>query len=65
MDRSEVARRWFEDEYQPAVRLLRQAHLIGDGTEAEAYLRLAAERYRLIMGHDWSEEIVDRLSGRA
>jgi hypothetical protein len=62
-DRSEVARRWFEEEFGPVVRMLRDADLVGDGTEAEAYLRVASERYRLIRGHDWSEEIIKRLSG--
>jgi hypothetical protein len=64
MDRAEVARRWFEEEFEPVVRMLREADLIGDGTEAEAYLRVAAERYRLIRGHEWSEEIIDRMSGK-
>ena len=43
------------------VRMLRAADLIGNRTEAEAYLRVAAERYRLIMTHEWNDEIVERL----
>ena len=42
----------------------RPPDLIGDRTEAEAYLRVAAERYRLIMTHEWSDEIVERLRGK-
>jgi hypothetical protein len=60
-DRAETARRWHADEYLPVVRMLRTADLIGARTEAEAYLRVAAERYRLIMTHEWSDEIVERL----
>jgi hypothetical protein len=61
-DRAEVARHWYTQEYQPVVRMLRAADLIGgDRTEAEAYMRVAAERYRLIMTHEWNDEIVERL----
>jgi hypothetical protein len=61
LDRRDVALRWFEDEYEPVVSMLREADLIGEGTEAEAYLRVARERYRLIRAHEWSNEIVERL----
>jgi hypothetical protein len=61
LDRAEVARRWFAEEYRPVVRMLRAADLIGDRTEAEAYQRVARERYRLIRTHEWSDEVVERL----
>ena len=61
LDRAEVARRWYTGEYLPVVRMLRAADLIGSGTDAEAYLRVAAERYRLIKVHDWNEEVIERL----
>jgi hypothetical protein len=61
MDRAEIARRWFADEYQPVVRMLRGADMIGSRTEAEAYMRIAAERYRLIRTHEWNDEIIERL----
>ena len=60
-DRAEVARRWFAEEYEPVVEMLREAGLVGARTEAEAYMRVARERYRLIRAHEWSEEIVARL----
>ncbi|MFY9670496.1 MAG: chromosome partitioning protein ParB [Trebonia sp.] len=60
-DRAEIARHWYTEEYQPVVRLMRSAGLVGDSTEAEAYLRVASERYRLILAHEWSDEIVERL----
>jgi hypothetical protein len=61
LDRAEVARHWYADEYVPVVRMMRAADLIGSRTEAEAYMRVAAERYRLIMTHDWNDEIIERL----
>jgi hypothetical protein len=60
-DRAEVARHWYAEEYVPVVRMMRAADLIGSRTEAEAYMRVAAERYRLIMTHDWNDEIIERL----
>ena len=63
-DRAETARHWYAEEYQPVVRMLRAADLIGARTEAEAYLLVAAERYRLILAHEWSDEIVERLRGK-
>lgn len=61
LDRETVAKRWYSEEYQPVVRMLEQADLIGGRTEAEAYLHLAAQRYRLMRTHRWDDEVVDRL----
>jgi hypothetical protein len=61
LDRAEVARLWYAQEYTPVVRMLRAAGLIGSRTETEAYLRVAAERYRLILTHDWNDEVIERL----
>jgi hypothetical protein len=60
-DRAEIARHWYTEEYLPVVRMLRAADLVGSRTEAEAYMRVAAERYRLIMTHDWNDEVIERL----
>lgn len=65
LDRKEVARRWYAQEYAPVVRMLRAADLIGRGPEAEAYLRVAAERYRLIHTHEWNDEVIGRLRKQA
>jgi hypothetical protein len=65
VDRSDVAIRWFREEYEPVVRMMRDADLIGKGTEAEAYLRVARERYRLIRAHEWNEDIILRIRGGA
>jgi hypothetical protein len=64
LDRRDAARRWFEEEYLPVVTMLHDAGLVGDGTDAEAYMRLACDRYRVIRTHEWSDEIVARLRPR-
>ncbi|MEU4742042.1 chromosome partitioning protein ParB [Actinosynnema sp. NPDC023658] len=64
LDRVAVARRWFDEEYQPVVGMLRQADLVGDRTETEAYLWVAAERYRLIRTHRWDPEVISALRER-
>ena len=64
LDRSEVARRWLDKEYKPVVRMLRSAGLVEDRTDAEAYLLVARERYKLIRTHEWSEDIIEQLRGR-
>jgi hypothetical protein len=60
-DRTEVSRRWFTEEYTPVVRILRTADLIGSNTDAEAYLIIATERYRLIRTHEWTDEVIEEL----
>lgn len=61
MDRGELARRWYEEEYVPVVTLLRDAGMLGRGTEADAYLRVGGDRYRLLRTHEWSEDVLARL----
>jgi hypothetical protein len=61
LDRRAGARRWFEEEFEPVVAMLREADLLGSGTPADAYLRIACRRYRLMRTHEWSEEILTRL----
>jgi hypothetical protein len=61
IDRRELARRWYEEEYVPVVTLLRDAGMLGRGTEADAYLRVGADRYRLLRTHEWSEDVLARL----
>jgi hypothetical protein len=63
VDRAEVARRWFEEEYEPVSAMLREAGMTGHGTETDAYMRVTEERYRLLRTHDWSEDIVERVRG--
>jgi hypothetical protein len=62
MDRAEVAQHWFQEEYEPVVELLRAGDLIAEGeTETEAYMRVAADRYRVLRTHEWSDEVLDQL----
>ncbi|MCW0216197.1 MAG: ParB N-terminal domain-containing protein [Pseudonocardia sp.] len=60
-DRETVARRWWSEEYKPVVRMLRQADLIGNRTDTDAYLQLACQRYRLLRTHRWDDEVVEHL----
>ena len=60
-DRAEVSRRWFAEEFTPVVRILHAADLVGSGTDAEAYLTIARERYRLIRTHEWNDEVIEEL----
>jgi hypothetical protein len=61
MTREEVAEAWFREDYEPIVATLREAGLIGKGTETEAYMRVVAERYRLLRTHHWDEKVLERL----
>jgi hypothetical protein len=61
-DRETMARRWFAEEYVPAVTLLGDAGLIDRyATETDAYVRLTAERYRLLQSQEWTEAALARV----
>ena len=50
-----MARRWYDEEYTPVLELIDEAGVRGrDETGADAYIRIAGERYRLIREHDWN-----------
>jgi hypothetical protein len=62
LDREQTTRLWLETEYRPVVEMLREAGMIGrHQTETEAYMRVAADRYRLLRTHSWSEEVLRQL----
>jgi hypothetical protein len=63
MDRPELALRWFREEYEPMVAMLREAEIGGGGTETERYLRVSMLRFLLLQRHDWSEEMAEKLAG--
>ncbi|MDI9956087.1 MULTISPECIES: chromosome partitioning protein ParB [unclassified Rhodococcus (in: high G+C Gram-positive bacteria)] len=65
LGRDTVARRWFGEEFLPVVRMLRGANMLPEHTDAEAYLWIARERYRLVRRHMWNDEIVAELRDRA
>ncbi len=60
-DRRQTAQLWLEREYRPVVGMLREAELIGARTETEAYMHVAAERYRLLRTHAWGDEVLQRV----
>jgi hypothetical protein len=60
-DRTEIARRWFNEEFTPVVRTLHAADLVGTATDAEAYLVVARERYRLMRTHEWNDQVIEQL----
>jgi hypothetical protein len=64
IDRAQLARCWYEEEYIPVVTMLRDAGMLGDGNEADAYMRIGADRYRLLRTHEWSEDVLARLRAR-
>jgi hypothetical protein len=59
--REEIARLWYAEEFLPVVRMLQAADLVGASTEAEAYQRVARQRYRLMRTHEWNDEVIERL----
>ncbi len=58
LHREETALLWLETEYRPVVAMLREAGLVHNCTETEAYMRVAAERYRLLRTFDWNEDVL-------
>ncbi|MFZ0088867.1 MAG: hypothetical protein WAL63_05150 [Solirubrobacteraceae bacterium] len=61
ISRRETAYLWLENEYRPVVEMLREAELIGRRTDAEAYMRVSAERYRLLRTHRWDEDVIQQV----
>ena len=61
LSRQDVKDAWLEDEFRPVVQMLREADLIGDGTDADAYVRVASQRYMLMRTHDWNEDVIERI----
>ncbi len=58
-----MARRWFDEEYTPVVALIDEAGVRGEEeTGADAYIRVAKERYRLIREHDWNRDVMERIA---
>ncbi|MDY6807911.1 MAG: chromosome partitioning protein ParB [Actinomycetota bacterium] len=62
LNRADVARRWFGEEFLPVVRMARRAEIRTDLTsDAELYMWLSCERYRLVRKHIWDDEVIRRL----
>jgi hypothetical protein len=61
INRRTTAELWLETEYRPVVAMLREADLVGNGTETEAYMHIAAERYRLLRTHTWNDDVLQQV----
>jgi hypothetical protein len=61
LTRAEVAAAWFDEEYVPVVEMLREADLLGSGTETEAYIRIATLRYLILRTHEWDDAVIEAL----
>jgi len=65
LDRRAAARRWYTEEFAPVVELIEDGDLLGkDETEADAYMRVAGERYAVFRHHNWNAEIIAELGRR-
>jgi hypothetical protein len=64
VNREEIARLWYGEDFLPVVETLRAADVIGPPeTEGDAYMRVVTARYELLRTHEWSGEVLDRLRG--
>ena len=58
-DKATMARRWYDEEYLAVLELIEESDVRGaDETGADAYLRVAGERYRLIREHEWNRDVM-------
>jgi len=58
-DKPTMASRWYDEEYIPVLKMIDEAGVRGpDETGADAYLRVAGERYRLIREHEWNSDVM-------
>jgi len=65
LDRPAVAAAWFAEEFESVVALLGEAGLLeADESEAEGYLRLACERWRLLQTWSWDDTVIEQLRSR-
>nr|MDT0665679.1 hypothetical protein [Micromonospora sp. DSM 115978] len=52
---------WLAEEVLPTVALLPEAGLHPGGTDAEAYMELSCQRYRLLRTHSWDDPVLEQL----
>ena len=63
--REEAAHRWYTEEFLPVTAMIEQAGLRKKReTPADAYMRVAGERYAVFQSHVWSPEVVAELLRR-
>ena len=65
LDRSRAAKRWYAEEFAPAVGMIEEGALIEKGeTPADAYMRAAADRYSIFQDHSWNVDVITELHRR-
>ena len=65
LERAEAVRRWYAEEFVPVVEMIGNGELLEKGeTPADAYIRVAGERYAVFHHHNWNAEIVAELGRR-
>jgi hypothetical protein len=64
MTREDVARTWFDEEYQPLVQMLEEVGLTSEGSETDAYMAVVTLRYLLLRTHRWDETVLEALRGQ-
>ncbi|HEX4760677.1 MAG TPA: hypothetical protein VH256_07750 [Thermoleophilaceae bacterium] len=61
LSREDVAERWYHEEYEPVVEMLKEAGVCGHGSETDAYMAVVTLRYLLLRTHDWDESVLEAL----
>ena len=62
LDRVSAVQRWYDEEFVPVSGMIEDAGLRHpDETPADAYLRVACDRYYLAREHVWNAEVMERL----
>jgi len=65
-DQQAMATRWYDEEYTPVLEMIDDAGVRGrDETGADAYIRVAGERYRLIREHDWNRDVMKTIADQS
>ena len=65
VDQPTMARRWYDEEYSPVLEMIEEAGVRGaDETGADAYLRVAHERYALSREHEWNREVLKMVADK-
>jgi len=65
LDRAEAAVRWYEEEFAPVSGLIQEGNLLERGeTPADAYFRVACERYTAFHNHTWGADVITALGQR-
>ena len=65
LNRVRAAQRWYAEEFCPVVEMIDEAGLRDKGeTAADAYMRVAGERYSIFHNHRWDPEVISELRRR-